>query len=394
MSNKKINGFSDTKRNNCRVVFETLKKNNGLTLLDLEWSTNLSRPTVVNMVRALEEANLIMDTGKRDSSGGRAPVLYGINPDAYYAIGVDFEYPVSRIVICDFAGEIKYSSRRENDADLTCEEAIEQLIIQIKEIIHESGIETNKFLGIGLGMPGSINLKKGMSVRFERVPGWENVDICGIITKAIGVPVYMENDVHLLYRAERELWKKKDNQDILFVAIRSGIGMAVFQRGHIIEGEFGNAGYIGHMVVQMDGLQCQCGNRGCLELYASDKAIIRNYELLTGEKVGCVEDVSTKAKGGKKEAIDVLEEAGRYLGVGIGNAISLFDINNIIVSSSFDDDILLESAQKELEQRVNIPQKRKATIYPSKLTEEKFASGGCKLVFKRTYQNIIGRVQL
>jgi len=383
----------DVKKNNCRLIFETLRKSDGMTLLDLEWNTSLSRPTVVNVVRMLEEKGLIIEIGKKDSTGGRAPVIYGVNPKVFYAIGVDFEFPVSRVAISNFTGEVEFHSRKEFDATLTSDEVIKLLVEQIKEIIEKSHIPIKQFLGIGLGMPGSLDLQRGISVRFERVSGWEEVDIKGIITNEIGIPVFLANDVHLMYRAEREMWKKKNSQDVLFVAIRSGIGMAVFQKGHILEGEFGNAGYIGHMVIQAEGPQCNCGNYGCLEMYASDKAIVEKYNSLTGEKVKEASVVANRANEGEEEAKRVLEESGKYLGIGIGNAVSLFDINNIIVSTCFDGTIFLESAQKQLDRCVNEPQKRSARIYPSKLTEDKFAGGGCKLVFRRTSSKIIESIQ-
>lgn len=395
MPGRKSSNLSDVRKNNCKFIFEILKKSDGMTLLELEQNTGLSRPTTIGMVRVLEEAGLVTKIGRGDSNGGRIPVIYGINPDAYYAIGIDFEYPVSRVAISDMKGIIRFSSRRKYKRELTAKEAIEQLLLQINELIHESKIERDKFLGLGLGMPGYINLKTGVSLYFERISEWKNVEIEKILFEGTGIPVYMENDVHLLYRAERTLIPLKDaQQDTLFIAIRSGIGMAIFQRGHLVEGMFGNAGHIGHSVVQADGPQCKCGNYGCLELYSSEEAILRKYELLTEEKEDSVTDIVRKAEEGHPEATAVLMEAGRYLGIGIGNVVNLFDINKIIIASCFDNRMILEYAQKELDRRVNIPQKRDVQLCSSQLTEENFALGGCKLVFRRGQQQILSQVQL
>ena len=394
MIREKSVNLSDVRKSNCRLIFEVLSRNDGMTLLELEQSTGLSRPTTVNMVRALEEVGLVLNIGKKESNGGRTPSLYGINPDAFFAIGIDFEYPVSRVAISDMKGTIRYGSKKEFPLDLKAAQAIDALLFQIEEAIEKSAVEEQRILGIGMGMPGYINLKTGMSLRFERISDWEDIEIGRLISERIGVPVYMENDVHLMFRAERDLWEKNGDQDTLFIAIRSGIGMAIFQRGHIIEGEYGNAGHIGHMVIQANGSKCKCGNFGCLELYASERAIRKNYESITGVKMETVTEIVNRAEQGEKTALYVLEEAGKYLGIGIGNVVNLFDINTIIVSSYFDNHHILKSAQAEVDRCVNIPQERKARIYPSRLKEKNFALGGCKLVFRRNQEEMLMNVPL
>ena len=386
--------LSDVRKTNCKLIFEILDRNNGITLSDLEQKAGLSRPTTVSMVRALEDARIVIPVGKKTSNGGRTPFLYGVNPDAFYAVGIDFEFPISRIAVGDAKGGIKYSTEITFPPNLSHDKVMERLLQQINEVIDNSGIEKSRLLGIGMGMPGYINIKSGMSLHFERIAGWKNIEIGRYISEHIGIPVYMENDVHLLFRAERELWNLDNDQDALFIAIRSGIGMAIFQRGHIIEGEYGNAGHIGHTVIQAGGPRCKCGNRGCLELYASETAIDRNYETLTGQRTVPVTEIVQRANGGETEAKTVLSEAGHYLGIGIGNAVNLFDINTVIVSSYFDNTFILEGAQQELDQCINLTRESKARIYPSRLTSEKYTLGGCKLVFQRSQQKILETVQL
>lgn len=405
LQNKRSN-LSDVRKANCKLIFDTLYKRDGMTLLEMEQSTELSRPTVVGMVRAMEEAGLIRKLGKRESNGGRTPYLYGINAEAYYALGIDFEFPVSRVVVSDMKGNIIGSSRKEflNNEEVTvsgensetefyAEEVIEGLLSQIEEVICDSGVKKERLLGIGMGMPGYIDLKKGISVRFERISDWKNIDIVKRITEGTGLPVFMENDVHLLFRAEQELWDW-EQQDTLFVAIRSGIGSAIFQRGHLIEGEYGNAGYIGHTVIEIDGPKCTCGNYGCLELYASERAIRKNYEKASGVKCSTVEEIVKRALSGDETARMILQTAGKYLGAGIGNAVNMLDINRIIVSADFDCQILLQKAQQVLDQRINCPQGRNAKIYLSRLSEMQFALGGCQLVFSRNRYEILSAVPL
>lgn len=389
--NKRAN-LSDVRRANCRLIFDLLYKRDGMTLLEIEKNTELSRPTVVGMVRAMEDAGLIVRLGKRESNGGRTPFLYGIRAEAFFAVGIDFEFPASRTVISDLQGNIICYSKKEFAKESSAEDAVSGLLQQIEEVIIQAKISREQILGIGMGVPGYINLKEGISVKFDRISDWVEIPIVERISEAFGIPVFMENDVHLLFRAEQELHFCE--QDALFIAIRSGIGSAVFQKGHIVEGEYGNAGYIGHTVINIDGPQCACGNHGCLELYASENAICRNYEDITGEKFISVGKIVQKARAGEQEAERVLRAAGRYLGVGIGNAVNMLDMDQIIVSSYFDSSFILESAQGVLDHMINQPQHRKVTLLQSKLSEKQFALGGCQLVFNRSKNKILSAVTL
>lgn len=401
MTKKKRSNLSDVRRSNCRFIFDLLYEHKtaeneaateGMTLLEIEQHTGLSRPTVVGMVRAMEEAGLVARLGKRESNGGRTPFLYGIRAEAGYAIGVDFEFPACRTVISDLRGRIVAYLKREYPKTATAEEVVEYLQQQIEDCIEQADIKRTDLLGIGIGIPGYINLKTGIAVRFDRISDWQELKLIERLSEATELPVFMENDVHLLFRAEQE--KQECEQDTLFIAIRSGIGSAILQKGHIVEGEYGNAGYIGHTVINVDGPECTCGNHGCLELYASENAVCHSYTALTGQAAVQISEIVEKAKQGETAAQEVLKQAGRYLGVGIGNAVNMLDMDQIILSSYFDSEMIRFSAQKVIDQMINQPQHRNVQIIRSVLNERQFALGGCQLVFNRSKEKILSAVSL
>lgn len=127
--------------------------------------------------------------------------------------------------------------------------------------------------------------------------------------------------------------------------------MAIWNDGSLMQGEMGNSGRIGHMTVDKNGLQCKCGNRGCLGLYTSEKSMIRMYGELTGKELKWAGELFPLAEAGDAAALQVFETCGRYLGTGIVNVANLFDISEVVLSTSFDSSYILKSAQYALDAR-------------------------------------------
>ncbi len=373
----------DVKENNKAILYECVRKNGPLTLADLEQLTNLSRPTVTSLIRELEDENRILRIGHNYSNVGRAPVLYGINPDVFYAVGIDFEFPICRIAISNLAGKKIASVKRKYTMNTCAEDTIHLLMQQIEQAIAESGVNKEQFLGIGLGMPGVINQAQRRSLIFERISDWKDIPVGEILSKRFEMPVLIENDVHTLVRAERRLWHREEFSNLLFISIRSGIGMSVVMNGQSLNGENGNAGFLGHMVVNTEGPRCTCGKYGCLEMYASELSMLKMYKSWTNEDLESIAALAERAYDGDIAACRVLEYAGYYLGIGIGNAALLFDISRIVINAQFDTQIILRKAQATLNENINQYRKEgQITLYSGRLEEKDFALGGCLMAIE------------
>lgn len=373
----------DVKETNKALLYECVRRNGQTTLAALEQMTNLSRPTVTGLVRELEEEGRLLRIGCDYSNVGRAPVLYGINPNAFYAIGIDFDFPVCRMAIGNLNAEKIASSRRVYPMQAAAREAVDMLVDQAEATIAQSGIQREKLLGIGIGMPGVIDARHRRSIVFERIPDWKDFEVGDLLQQRLGLPVYMENDVHALTWAERKLWSPKEFSNMLFIAIRSGIGMCVIMNGKSLSGENGNAGFLGHTVVNTDGLQCTCGKRGCLELYNSEPSMLKMYHSWTGEKAASMDELVASASAGNIAACRVLEYAGYFLGIGIGNAALLFDISRVVVNAQFDIGMMLGRAQETLNDNINRYRNvGKIKLFTGRLEEPDYALGGCLMAFE------------
>ncbi len=375
----KTNTLSSVKRANKQLLYQMIKENYQMTMTELERMTELSRPTVSGLIRELEEENLVKKNGYGVSSGGRNPSLYSINAEAAFVLGIDFEFPYVRMAISDLECSLVSSSIEVYDLDMDMKQAIEALFEQIDRLIQNSGVKKEKILSAGVGMPGTINYKESFSVIIERMRDWENVPIGQILENHLRIPVYIDNDVNLISWAERRLCMEHAPDNMLYFIIRTGIGMAIWADGRLLEGERGNSGRIGHMTVDMNGPRCRCGSRGCLGLYINRNAMKEMYFEKTGKNFEKRSELVQLAADGDQAAKAVLERAGYVIGIGIVNAVNLFDISECVIQASFDLTELMGYARESLINRGKNTLKGDVHLRMGGLKEEQYALGGCLL---------------
>lgn len=377
------NSLSDVKKANKRLLYKCIREQKQVSMTELEHITKLSRPTIAELVHKMEVEEMIVKVGRGTSSGGRTPVLYGINARAAFAMGIDMEFPTMRMAISDLEGKMICSSIRRYPPDSDKDQVLSLLLTQIEDLLIESQIDKEKLLGIGMGVPGIIDRKNNISVIVERIQGWEEVPIAAIVEQKFGRPVYIFNDVDLLSWAERKLSPSKELPDMLFIAFLYGIGVSIWMDGKLMQGEGGNAGRMGHMLVNTEGPECKCGSRGCLGLYTGERAMLKMYRKLSGKEVLSAKDLLALADQGDADALSTLETTGHYLGIGIVNMANLLDISHVVVSAPFDLSRIIELAEPVLAIRERYTLRRKIYVSAGKMVEEQYAMGGCMMVLEQ-----------
>lgn len=369
----------DVKIVNKYLLYDCIRENKKMSIAELERTTKLSHPTVSNLIRDMENEGMIVKSGQGASNGGRAPMVYSINADAFYAVGIDFGFPDVRIFITNLEYRCVASRNIYFAMETRPEDIIEKMLTETEELLERSGIPRGLFLGMGLGLPGVLN-KSRDSVTIERIKGWDNIPIGRIMSERLGMPVYIENDVNLMALAEYRLYPDSEVQDRLFIVVRYGIGMGILINGQLLEGSEGNAGRIGHSSVNADGPRCVCGNRGCLALYASEHAMLDRYREESGRRAEGMKDVALQAKLGDPVAVNLLKEAGYYLGSAVVGMTHLFDVSYVTICTQFDPVYLKEEVEKAIDQRLAPYNVRQIELHVVEDMEEKFSLGGCMLV--------------
>ena len=244
------------------------------------------------------------------------------------------------------------------------EETIRKLAEIIKEYIAANGLE-NKIVGIGLGSPGTLDIKNGI-VNYANNLGWENLHVADIFHEILPYPVRLTNDANAASLGEAKYGAGKSYDSIIMLTLGTGVGGGIIINGKLYEGNEGKGAELGHSVIVVDGEQCTCGRKGCLETYASATALIRetkkamhsNRRSLMWKVCPDIDLVGGKvpfeaAKQGDKTAIDVLDNYIKYLGEGILNFCNIFRPNVIVLSGGIANagDYLFDRVNKYIKDR-------------------------------------------
>ncbi len=263
-------------------------------------------------------------------------------------VGVDVGGTFIKSAILDESGAILKRGRVETNADRGPDRVIANIIKSI-EYVWSDDVKA-----IGIGMPGLVDMETGIVRIPPNFKDWYEVNLAEAIREKFIVDVYIGNDANNYALGEWRFGAGKGYKNLIVLTLGTGIGGALILDGKLYTGSRFAAGELGHMSIEIDGPQCNCGNRGCLESFIGTNYFLRRANLLLKREFKLVEEVYNLALEGNKVAKELFNEFGRYLGVAITNYIHIFDPDVIIlgggVSKSFE--LFKKSMFDEIEKRV------------------------------------------
>ncbi|WP_045517093.1 ROK family transcriptional regulator [Neobacillus niacini] len=336
------------KQLNRSVVLNVIRNFGPISKVDLAERTKLTFATISNIINELYHSNLIIEDGYGESNGGRKPVLYGLNPNAYFVIGVELGVSQVSAIITNLEAIVVTEYSLNTHFSRKSELVIQQIFDVIDEVIRISGIDYEKIVGIGISCPGPLDLEAGIVMKPPNLVGWENIYLRDLVRDRYNLPTFLEKDANAAALGEKWFGSAKGKENVIFVLADEGIGGGVIYQNRIYRGFNYGGGDIGHGTIDIDGPLCNCGNYGCLEALASGLAIVRRVkeEIRRGVKSKLVdiyesteEDLTLEiiiesANGGDVLAKNILDEAGRYLGIGTATLINFFNPEVIIIGGS------------------------------------------------------------
>ena len=336
--------FELMKQLNVSAVLKVIRDNGSLSRAEIAKLTGLTPASVTNITKILIEDKILVEGKIGESSGGRPPIILELNPNARYVIGVCIGVGIIEVVITNLSAmviikkSIKIEEERFNH-DLV----FNKLVNLINEVIKDSEIDKEKILGVGVALHGIVNARTGISI-YAPYHGWENVDIKSELEEALGLTVYVDNDVRAMALGESWFGVTSDIANFIILNISNGIGAGIIINNKPYYGVDFSAGEIGHIVVEPDGDKCNCGNYGCLETVASNNNITKKAIKLIKQGVNSslkikhedinnltIEDICIAARNGDELSITMLKEAARYIGIGITNLINILNPTAIVV---------------------------------------------------------------
>lgn len=294
---------------------------------DLAKLTGLSLPTISEIVGELVSAGIVEERATGRSTGGRRPVLLAIKPDAGYAIGIKLTETRVIAVLTDLEATIvARDTRSVTGTSLeSVVEAVGAAVARLREAAHGRPVH-----GVGVGMAGVIDRTSG-TVRHATYSEWHDVDLAGLLTGQVGLPVTLDNDVNTLVANEKWFGAGRGVDDMAVVSIGRGVGLGLVLDGRLYRGSAGGAGEFGHTKVMADGPVCACGGHGCLEALIGEPALCAQASAVLGRTVE-LDEAAAVARQGNQAVQEIFAAAGRLLGTAVGNLVNLLNPKLVILA--------------------------------------------------------------
>jgi glucokinase len=247
-----------------------------------------------------------------------------------YSIGVDLGGTNLRAAAIDRNGKIL--DRVTGRADFS--EGRVAVIADMVTSIHglKAGIAQARLAGVGIGVPGFINMEKGLIVGSNNLPGFDNFPVRDEIEHQLGTQVILENDANAAALGEKWMGAGQNVNDLVLLTLGTGIGGGIISGGRVLHGFLGMAGELGHMTVIPSGNPCGCGNYGCLEKHASASAVAGMARMLTLGESLTSEDVYKLAIAGNQKAQMIFHHMGMALGLALATLINIFNYPLFLLS--------------------------------------------------------------
>lgn len=325
-----------------KMILEVIYRDGSKSIPEMSKIIQMSTPTITRALDDLVSEGFILEEGIGASSGGRRPNLFGINPNARFVLGIDISRYYVRMCIFNLHNQPAAEIKVLNEGLETTTDILEMIHQGAMDMIKSSGIDKGKILGIGIALPGLIDIRSGISYSYLHS---ENKPASALFEELFNLPVFVEHDTRTMALGELAFGMAKGKQNVICLNIGSGISISMILNGQLYRGNSGYAGEFGHIQVDPEGKLCYCGKIGCLETLASGTTMIRKarIELEAGatsvirklvdndlNKIssGVILDAAQK---GDQFAIGLLSQVGEHLGKAIAILIHLFNPELIII---------------------------------------------------------------
>ena len=313
-----------------------------LSCADISEKIGISIPVTTKILNELVAEECVVENGFAPSKGGRRPVTYAIRADEMYIVSVAMDQFVTRLAIMNMHNEFVVPTEQfalplhQNGA------ALRMLIEKIESFIAGSGIPKQKIIGVGIGMPGFVDVIKGVNYSF--LPAG-NQGIAATIAEKLDLPVFVDNDSSLIALAELRFGSLRSKTNVMVINISWGVGLGLILNGALFRGDNGFAGEFSHIPLFQNNKLCSCGKRGCLETETSLLVVIEkakrglasgSFSILKLEDLDhyerAVAALINAALKGDQFTVGLFSEAGYDIGRGVAILIHLLNPAVIVLS--------------------------------------------------------------
>lgn len=334
--------FGHQREQGRHILLREIERRGPIPRIDLSQNTGISRATVTTVTAELLRDGLIEEIPRDTESAtgmkrGRPRVDLKIASGAHLVAGIKVSGHSISLMLVDFEGtqiaelEVPFLDGPTSSIGLT-----EQIAHALDDLTALVGKAVHDLSGIGVGLAGVVDAANG-TVYWSPSLKERNINLRVKLNLELGVPTFLDNDANLVAMAEKTFGLGRDHSDFIVVTIESGVGMGLVINGQIYRGTRGCGAEFGHTKVQLEGALCRCGQRGCLEAYVADYALVREaasigFLDLDQPIENRVSRLLTAAKDGDPTAKTIVDRAGRMFALGLANLVNVFDPQLIILA--------------------------------------------------------------
>lgn len=314
---------------NKAMILNTFRKRGMLQKKELCEELGISITTVTTIINQLVEEGYLQEKSIAKSTGGRKPVILELIATSKYAIGIDVSPHQISVIITNLLSDVIVKRYEKVNVDMTLEDILINCERILESLLKEFGIDKKLCLGIGFSLPGIVN---ETDLILETAP---NLTASNFSFKSfeekIGIRVFIENEANVAALAELILGSAQSLQNAVYVSITDGVGCGIITSNKIYKSSFKKAGEFGHMRISDQDITCSCGRKGCWELFASERALIRFYNEQGNGIIHDIHAFFSLYHNNDATAKVAFERYFRYLSLGIENVILALDPERVII---------------------------------------------------------------
>lgn len=382
--------FKDHSRR--KRIIERLSGLEEITINEISESLNISVPKATELLAELHREGFVEERGKRSEGPGRKATFYGLASDSCYFLGLEIKKYKINIGLMGFNKTLVKASYDFPFFLEDANESLAEIVKQIKKFIAESGIPSEKIVGMGVSISGRINVKTGEILTIYH---FSDAPVKKVLEEAFDMPVFLDNDSRAMAYGEFHFGKLKDEKEVLVLNLDYGLALGIFVNGKPVFGASGYAGELGHIPLFENEKICFCGKKGCMETEASGRALIdwilqemkegsnsKLADILRTKGIIELEDVVEAAVKGDNLALEGISAIAGKIGRGLAVTINLFNPQLIVISgalSKVGDSLLLPVKTSLIQNSLTLVNSDTRVVL-SELNDKAGLAGTCLLV--------------
>ncbi len=299
-----------------------------------------------------------------------------------YVIGIDVGGTNIKLGVVNPRGQVIARSYLSTDSLVSSKtQLIAALADTIKNLVRQAKLRKEQIAGVGIGLPGLIDHRRGIVTFLPNIAGWKNVPLAEILHKHTGYKVCLDNDVKLITLAEWTFGAGRGVSDLICLTLGTGVGSGLILDNKLYRGSHNAAGELGHVPLNEHGAACNCGGLGCLETYVGNRRLLAQAKSLMGRQIS-IEEMNALAKKRNPQALQFWHNAATHIGNGLVGAVNLLNPSLIIFGGGVSNNhaFLFPTIRKVIQARAMSIQARAVRIVRAKLKDDAGIIGAYVLV--------------